>query len=274
MLLNQSTSPVCAVGPYSAAVDAHAWLTGAASSELLTILSESAGHVCASPSLRLLEEPGPSTAQPPMKQQPDTSVRRRLPMRTGLSAGGRPGGADQVQTCDAAQSSALPICAVGTALKLRVAGAAADDCLPAEVAQTQSRSPFAVWSAQAASMADALDVDDPASDFSAPSGASGVSRLSLTQKLSTSTPGSHQAHGCTSFVNTCHPAVVPVRRATPRHPHSHTAAEGSPVLHKEKMLCPAREQMPGAARGRRQDGRQQHWSGMTKVWTKAVLRFH
>lgn len=133
---------------------------------------------------------------------------------------------------------------------------------------------FSVWSAQAASMADALDVDDPASDFSAPSGASGVSRLSLTQKLSTSTPGSHQAHGCTSFVNTCHPAVVPVRRATPRHPHSPTAAEGSPVLHQEKMLCPAREQMPGAARGRRQDGRQQHWSGMTKVWTKAVLRFH
>lgn len=123
-------------------------------------------------------------------------------------------------------------------------------------------------------MADALDVDDPASDFSAPSGASGVSRLSLTQKLSTSTPGSHEAHGCTLFVNTCHPAVVPVRRATPKHPHSPTAAEGSPVLHHEKMLCPAREQMPGAARGRRQDGRQQHWSGMTKAWTKAVLRFH
>lgn len=171
MLLSGAASPICAVGHFAAADAAHAWLSGAASAELLTLLWESAGLGNVSAVPLLLAAPIPS-AHPGVKRRPDPPAHLSVPRlgadqppaeqaasaRTLFSAYGRHGDTRQVAGRALAEPTSSEPVGPRPAAPALLSQSGVPGQEEAEIVPT--RSPFAVWSARAALMADVLDVDD------------------------------------------------------------------------------------------------------------------
>lgn len=171
MLLNGAASPICAVGHFAAADAAHAWLSGAASAELLTLLWESAGLGNFSSAPRRLAPPSTSTRSG-IKRRLDPPARMPVPRQaadpppaeqaasesTLPSAYGRRGDARQVAGRALVEPTSFEPVGPGPAAPARMPQRGVPG--HTEVELVPARSPFAVWSALEALTEVVLDVDD------------------------------------------------------------------------------------------------------------------
>lgn len=219
MLLTSSVASICAVGRFCAADGAHAWLSMTASSELLTVLGESAGVTFVSTGPRLVGALGVPAAQPQERPRPGFPARgplaghqvfhtlseRPASISTRLSGVGRRCGVHQFVSRVITSSAVLPVWVALSTRPPLVTGSAANDAFPVEVAVVHEHSPFAEWSPPAARTADVLDVDEPVGLTRVSSGARPSPRGPRALPIPTAT---HRRHGAGSG-NNCAPATKP-----------------------------------------------------------------